>query len=128
MTDSTKGRTAGLASAVALVDFDDVLAAAQAGAEWAMTALFRHFNPLLVRYLRAADPRTYEDVAAEVWLSAAPRLARFEGAEAEFRAWLFTIARNRLIDDGRRRPDARPAHCRRNTSPTPGSWPTLPTR
>ena len=28
---------------------------------------------------------------------------RFAGTESAFRAWVFTIARNRLIDDGRRR-------------------------
>ena len=83
-------------------DFGEVLAAAQAGADWAMTSLFRRFNPSLVRYLRSADPGSYEDLAADVWLSVANALAGFHGMEDDFRGWLFTIARNRLIDSRRR--------------------------
>jgi RNA polymerase sigma-70 factor, ECF subfamily len=87
-------------------DFADLLLAAQGGAEWAMTTLYRHYNPALMAYLRAADPNTCEDVAADVWVSVSAALARFQGTEAKFRGWLFTIARNRLID-ARRRADRR---------------------
>ena len=34
-------------------DFDGVLAAAQTGAEWAFSALYRDLNPRLVRFLAA---------------------------------------------------------------------------
>jgi RNA polymerase sigma-70 factor (ECF subfamily) len=83
-------------------DFAAVLLAAQGGADWAMTVLFRRFNPPLVAYLRAADPNACEDVAADVWVSVSAALTRFQGTEARFRGWLFTIARNRLIDARRR--------------------------
>src|SRR5205823_5590387 len=49
-----------------------------------------------------AEPGLAEDLASEVWLEVARSLNRFSGGEAEFRGWLFTIARHRLIDARRR--------------------------
>jgi RNA polymerase sigma-70 factor (ECF subfamily) len=87
--------------------FERVLAEAKAGAEWAITALYRDLQPSLLRYLRSQAPADGDDLASEVWLDAASSLIRFEGDEAAFRRWLFTIARRRLVDlrrrDGRRR-------------------------
>jgi RNA polymerase sigma-70 factor, ECF subfamily len=87
--------------------FERVLAEAKAGAEWAITSLYRDIQPSLLRYLRSQAPADGEDLASEVWLDAASGLARFQGDEAAFRRWLFTIAQRRLIDfrrrDGRRR-------------------------
>jgi RNA polymerase sigma-70 factor, ECF subfamily len=83
-------------------DFSEALTAAQSGANWAMTLLYRRFNPALVRYLRVADPRSYEDLVAEVWMSVAAAIKAFRGDDDDFRAWLYTIARNRLIDFRRR--------------------------
>src|SRR5262249_54105916 len=60
------------------------------------------------------------DVAAEVWLSAASDLGSFDGDESSFRAWLFTIARRLLAD---RYPDCiRPSienRSARNLTPLP---------
>ena len=83
--------------------FDDVLAAASAGAEWALAELYRDLHPRILRYLRALEPSEAEDLASDVWLDVARGLARFEGDERAFRAWAFTIARRRLIDLRRRR-------------------------
>lgn len=91
-------------------DFADVLAAAQVGAEWAIATLWRDLQPPLLRYLRAVEPGAAEDLASEVWLKAAPGLEHFRGSEDDFRAWLFTMARHRLIDWRRK------AH-RRRTAP-----------
>jgi RNA polymerase sigma-70 factor, ECF subfamily len=82
--------------------FGGVLAAAKTGAEWAIAALYREFQPRLLRYLRAQSPTYGEDLASEIWLQAAAGLARFDGDESGFRRWLFTIARRRLIDLRRR--------------------------
>ena len=82
--------------------FDGVIAAAKTGAEWAITALYREFGPGLVRYLRAQAPADGEDLASEVWINAAAGFGRFQGDEAAFRCWLFSIARRRLIDFRRR--------------------------
>jgi RNA polymerase sigma-70 factor (ECF subfamily) len=93
-------------------EFESVLCAAQAGAEWAVDVLFREYQPPLLRYLRACEPRAAEDLAGEVWLALAPKLAEFTGDEAGFRGWLFTVARRRLM--GHRRQAVR-----RQTAPVP---------
>ena len=82
--------------------FDDLLRAARTGSEDAIGALWRDLQPRLLRYLRSLAPDIADDLASETWLQAARDLHRFEGGETEFRAWLFTIARNRLIDWRRR--------------------------
>ena len=81
--------------------FSDVLAAAQDGDDDAIAVLYRALNPLLLRYFKANASRVAEDLAQEVWLGAAPRLRSFEGDEQQFRTWLFTVARRRLVDHWR---------------------------
>ncbi|MCU1450240.1 MAG: polymerase, sigma-24 subunit, subfamily [Acidimicrobiales bacterium] len=83
--------------------FDEVLEAARTGAPWAVTVLYRDVQPALLGYLRSQEPSEAEDLASEVWHGVALGLARFEGGEAAFRGWLFTIARRRLVDLRRRR-------------------------
>jgi len=83
--------------------FADVLAAAQGGDEVAFSRLWRDGNPALLRYLRVITREAAEDVAAETWLHVVRGLARFSGDEQAWRAWLFTTARRRAIDQGRRR-------------------------
>jgi RNA polymerase sigma-70 factor, ECF subfamily len=83
--------------------FESVLPAAQAGAEWALSALYRDLQPPLLRYLSAQEQAEGEDLASEVWLDVASGLPGFEGDESGFRCWVFTIARRRLIDFRRRR-------------------------
>src|SRR5436190_15641845 len=80
-----------------------LVAAAKEGDEHAMAQLWRGLNPLLLRYLRGRIGDGAEDVAASAWLDAARGLLSFEGDDAAFRAWLFTIARRRLVDEVRRR-------------------------
>ncbi len=89
-------------------EFSDVLDAARRGEDWAVAVLWRDLHPPLLRYLRGLGPRGAEDVESETWLQAARGLERFDGTEVEFRAWLFTIARHRLVDE-RRKADRRPA-------------------
>jgi RNA polymerase sigma-70 factor, ECF subfamily len=88
--------------------FPSRLAGAQAGDEASFAALWRSFNPPLVRFLGGmADPDDAADVASTVWLEVVQGLGRFRGDENGFRAWIFTIARRRTIDlrrAGRRRP------------------------
>jgi RNA polymerase sigma-70 factor, ECF subfamily len=84
-------------------DFAAVLRAAQEGSEEAFSQLWRDANPALLRYLRVVAPEYAEDVAAETWVHVVRGLARFRGDEPAWRAWLFTTARRRAIDDGRRR-------------------------
>ncbi len=89
-----------------------MLAAAIRREQWAIATLFRAYQPLVLRYLRAQAPGVADDLAGEVWVAVARGLGRFTGDEAGFRGWLFTIARRRLSDHrrnvGRRRTDPVP--------------------
>jgi RNA polymerase sigma-70 factor, ECF subfamily len=83
-------------------DLPDLVAAAGKGEHWALTELFRAYQPPLLRYLKAQEPQAADDLAGEVWIAVARGLDQFTGTEAGFRGWLFTIARRRLIDHRRR--------------------------
>lgn len=82
--------------------FAGALDAARQGDHRALAALWQELQPALLRYLRAVDPDAAEDVASDTWLEVTRRLDRFSGGERDFRGWLFTIARHRLIDTRRR--------------------------
>lgn len=82
-------------------DFAGLLAAAQEGGEQAFSVLWRDANPALLRYLRVVAAENAEDVAAETWVQVVRGLPRFTGDEAAWRAWLFTTARRRLLDQAR---------------------------
>jgi RNA polymerase sigma-70 factor (ECF subfamily) len=82
--------------------FESVLSGAQAGADWALTILYKDLHPRVLRYLATREPAEAEDLASEVWLDVAEGIGRFRGDEGGFRAWVFTIARRRLLDLHRR--------------------------
>jgi len=79
-------------------DFSDTLAAAREGAEWAVAALWASLHAPLLRFLRGLNQGAADDVESETWIRIARGLRGFEGSESDFRAWAFTIARNRMID------------------------------
>lgn len=82
--------------------FPQVLSAAADGADWAWAELYRDLAPGLLRFLRgqgAADP---EDCLGDCLLQVVRSLHTFSGEEADFRTWVFRIARTRLIDAWRR--------------------------
>jgi RNA polymerase sigma-70 factor, ECF subfamily len=83
--------------------FPDVLAAAQEGNEEAFTQLWLDGNAALLRYLRVVAADAADDIAADTWVHVIRGLPRFRGDEAAWRAWLFTTARRRSIDQARRR-------------------------
>jgi RNA polymerase sigma-70 factor (ECF subfamily) len=78
--------------------FPAVLAAAVGGDEAAFAVLWRDLQPALLRYLRVVAAPVAEDLASETWLEVARGLGRFKGEEAGFRAWVFTVARHRMVD------------------------------
>jgi RNA polymerase sigma-70 factor, ECF subfamily len=89
--------------------FENVLEAAQAGEEWALTVLYRRYQPALLGYLRTQRPVDADDIASETWIAVARGLRRFKGDEEALRRWIFTIAHRRLLDlrrDEFRRPQA----------------------
>ncbi len=82
--------------------FDRVLEAARVGADWAWRELYRDAAPGLLRYARASRAPDPEDIVGEVFLRAVRGLRSFEGDERAFLTWLFTLARNRIIDEHRK--------------------------
>ena len=82
--------------------FNEVLSAAREGDVPALGEMYRAFQPSLVRYLRANAPDAADDLASETWIDVAGGLRRFDGDEHDFRRWLFTIARRRLLDERRK--------------------------
>lgn len=85
----------------------DVLAAAQAGAGWAMERIYVVLAPAVHGYLRAQGATDPEGAVNDVFLRAFRNLATFDGDPIRFRSWVFTIAHN-LVLDGRRFASRRP--------------------
>jgi RNA polymerase sigma factor (sigma-70 family) len=88
--------------------FDAILSAAQAGGDWAWRRLYEANAPGLLRYLRARGEPDAEDVVGETFVRIVWHIDHFVGGEAAFRTWLFTIARN-IVVDGHRKRARRPA-------------------
>ena len=83
--------------------FDDVLAAARAGSAWAFEVLYRDLAGPVTGYLRLHGAQEPDDLASETFLQVFTGLSSFTGDESGLRAWVFTIAHRRLLDDWRRR-------------------------
>jgi RNA polymerase sigma factor (sigma-70 family) len=83
--------------------FAAMLAAARVNAGWAFERLFTTYAPRVRAYVLTRGAAEPDELTNDVFLAAFQSLARFEGGESAFRSWLFTIARNRLVDDHRRR-------------------------
>ncbi len=79
-------------------EFGRTLEAAQRGDEEAFADLWRRFQPGLLRYLKVKATPVAEDIAADVWLRVMTALRTFEGDDQQFKAWLYTTARNRVTD------------------------------
>jgi RNA polymerase sigma-70 factor (ECF subfamily) len=87
-----------------------VLDACRLGAEWAWRQVYEDLSPAVLRYFRACRAPDPEDLVGETFVRVVQAIGTFEGDEARFRAWVFTIARRQMIDAARsasRRP-ARP--------------------
>ncbi|OIQ69145.1 ECF RNA polymerase sigma factor SigD [mine drainage metagenome] len=91
---------------------DATLKLAIKGDEACFGELWRALNPRLERFLYAqgamGDPPA-SDVASETWLQVVRDLPKFKGDYADFRSWLYQVARNRMVDAARakaRRPKA----------------------
>lgn len=82
--------------------FDAVLARAQRGDGRALEEIFLALSPVVSSYLRLQGSREPEDMTSDVFLGALRNIGTFQGGEAEFRSWLFTIAHRRLLDERRR--------------------------
>jgi RNA polymerase sigma-70 factor (ECF subfamily) len=86
-----------------------VLAAAQAGDGRACTTLFESLGRPVAGFLRGRGVDDPDGAANEVFVRVFTRLRHFDGDEANFRSWVFAIARNLAADEHRAR--ARRAAC-----------------
>ncbi len=82
--------------------FPEVLAAARTGAAWAFEVIYRDLSGPVTGYLRLHGAAEPDDLASEAFIGVLTGLGAFTGTEAGFRAWVFTIAHRRLVDDWRR--------------------------
>ncbi len=81
-------------------DSDEVLLKRYArGDATAFAALYRRHETRVWRYLarNVGNRATAEELMQEVWFAVAREAARYQPS-ARFTTWLFTIARNRMID------------------------------
>jgi RNA polymerase sigma factor (sigma-70 family) len=81
--------------------FDRLLAAARAGDREAWRELYDALAPGVLGYVRARGASDPEDLTGEVFVQVVRDLEKFEGGAAGFRAWVFTIAHHRLLDQRR---------------------------
>ncbi len=81
-----------------LDNFDEVLRSAKNGNDLAFSVIYRHYYQSLEKYAHFKSPRYVDEITGETWLGVVEGLSKFEGGEREFRSWLFTIARNKLVD------------------------------
>jgi len=82
--------------------FETVLLSAQGGDGRAFEQLFEALNRRVHAFVRVRGAKDSEGLVNEVFLKVFTNLRDFKGNEVQFRAWVFTIARNKLIDEGRR--------------------------
>lgn len=82
--------------------------AAVAGESWAFTELYRRYAARIKAFAASRRVEDADGVANDVMLKVFQKIGSFTGDEAGFESWLFTIARNRIIDVHRaaqRRPE-----------------------
>jgi len=84
-------------------NFERVLRAAQAGADWAWREIYGSLSPVVLGYVRGRGAEDPEDLLGEVFIHVVRAVGSFSGNQDSFRAWVLTIARRRLVDDFRRR-------------------------
>ena len=98
-----------------------MLAVRDAGDRAAFAQLFRHFAPRVKAYLMksGASAAQAEECAQDVMTTLWQKAAMFDPERASVSTWIFTIARNRMIDMIRRdrRPDPEPAPWDRDAEP-----------
>ncbi len=99
----------------AAAEFDDLLPAAQAGAGWALSALWEAYSPSVRRYAASRGSLEPDDLTSEVFLGVLTGIASFEGDAAFGRGcspWR-TDGSSTSCASG---PDAGPTPRRRSTS------------
>jgi RNA polymerase sigma-70 factor (ECF subfamily) len=81
----------------------DLVVAARAGQAWALTEIWQRHAATVAGYLRGRGAREADDLTSEVFLAVFERLPGFHGDDDDLRAFVFTVAHHKLVDDLRRR-------------------------
>jgi RNA polymerase sigma-70 factor (ECF subfamily) len=82
--------------------FDDLIERARDGNQLAWSILYDRYAPRLRGYAVGRGSQDPDAVVSDVFADVARNVARFDGSEASFRSWIFTIAHHRVIDEHRR--------------------------
>lgn len=69
----------------------------------ALTDVWVRYAPSVRGYLAARGVEEPDDVTSEVFIAVFRGLRRFKGDESELRAFIFTVAHHRIVDEHRRR-------------------------
>lgn len=78
--------------------FQRRLTAAGQGEQWAFTELYDEYARRVKAFAVSRKASDADGVANDVMLRVFQNIGTFDGSEAKFVSWVFTIARNRLID------------------------------
>jgi len=92
--------------AVSEMDLEAAVIAARGGDEMAFALLWRENNSRLTKFVQVRTFNSnldYEEVVSETWLNVAKDIKKFKGEYSAFTAWVYGIARNRIIDAARKR-------------------------
>jgi RNA polymerase sigma-70 factor (ECF subfamily) len=107
----------------------DALVAARLGAGWAFEGIYTALGGPVRRFLAAQGAPDPDATTQEVFIKVFRSLDRFDGDAEHLRSWVFTVARNLLIDERRaaaRRPVVAPAPAAER--PAPGAEADLAAR
>jgi RNA polymerase sigma-70 factor (ECF subfamily) len=81
----------------------DLVVAAREGQPWALTEIWQRHAAQVTGYLRGRGVRDADDVTSDVFVAVFERIGRFHGDDDDLRAFVFTVAHHKLVDDVRRR-------------------------
>ena len=92
--------------AVPEIDLEAAVDAARGGDEMAFALLWRENNSRLTKFVQAKTFNSnldYEEIVSDTWLNVAKDIKKFKGEYSAFTAWVYGIARNRIVDAARKR-------------------------
>jgi RNA polymerase sigma-70 factor (ECF subfamily) len=92
--------------AVPEMNLEAAVGAARGGDEMAFALLWRENNSRLTKFVQARTFNAnldFEEIISETWLNVAKDIKKFKGDYSAFTAWVYGIARNRIIDAVRKR-------------------------
>lgn len=81
-------------------DDHELVAQAQNGHTWAVGALYDRHHEAIFRFVwaRVGSRAVAEDLTGDIFVRMVTSLPGYQAGDTPFRAWLYRIARNRIID------------------------------